>query len=195
MSAATSRYSPLSLPQQAVALLCLLFALPQLVGVADAADAGISALSQSHSLGGMGLAGGAMLGGFKLEPKWSLSADAVDLGSVAPLAGESAASGLNGADNSGIYALRGIRLSGTGTLPINQGLSLFGKLGVANLSRTDSGARLFISGDAPGMDLSYSAGGQYIFSTGLSLHAEWDRYTINQSGIGLFSAGIHYSFK
>jgi hypothetical protein len=180
------------LPRQAVPLLCLLLAVPLSAGAADDGDTG---LSQSRSLGGMGLAGGAMLGGFKFEPKWSLHADAVDLGPSVPLTDESADSGLNTTDNGGMYALHGIRLSGTGTLPINQGLSLFGKLGVANLSKTGNGAGLFNSGSGPGMDLSYSAGGQYIFSTGLSLHAEWDRYTVNQGDIDLFSAGIHYNFK
>jgi hypothetical protein len=193
MDAATRQYSAQSLPRQA--LLCLLLAMPLLAWASDDGDTGMNALSQGHSLGGMGLAGGAMLGGFKFEPKWSLNADAVNLGSSAPLTGETSDSNQIGTDHGGIYALQGIRLSGTGTLPINQGLSLFGKLGVANLSKTGNGAGLFKSGGGPGIDLSYSAGGQYNFSTGLSLHAEWDRYTDNQGEFDLFSAGIHYNFK
>jgi len=195
MSAATTQHSTNGLHRQAVVLLCLSLALPLLAGAADDGDTGVNALSQGRSLGGMGLAGGAMLGGFKFEPKWSLNADAVDLGASVPSTYESTDAGLNAPDNGGMYALQGVRLSGTGTLPINQGLSLFGKLGVANLSNARSGAALFKSGGGPGMDLSYSAGGQYIFSTGLSLHAEWDRYTINQGDIDLFSAGIRYNFK
>lgn len=194
MSAATSQHSTQGLPRQA-ALLCLMLAAPLLAGAADDGDTGVNALSQGRSLGSMGLAGGAMLGGFKFEPKWTLNADTVDLGASVPLADDSTDSGLNATGNGGMYALQGIRLTGTGTLPINQGLSLFGKLGVANLSKTGGGAGLFKSSGGLGMDLSYSAGGQYIFSTGLSLHAEWDRYTVNQSDVDLFSAGIHYNFK
>ena len=194
MSAATTQHSTNDQLRQA-ALLCLLLAVPLLAGAADDGDTGVNALSQGRSLGGMGLAGGAMLGGFKFEPKWSLNADAVDFGSSVTPIDESTDSSVNTTGNAGIYALQGVRLSGTGTLPINQGLSLFGKLGVANLSNTGGGASLFKSGGGPGMDLSYSAGGQYIFSTGLSLHAEWDRYTVNQGDIDLFSAGIRYNFK
>lgn len=195
MSSATRQHSTHGLPRRAAPLLCLVLAVPLLAGAADDGHTGMNALSQGRSLGGMGLAGGAMLGGFKLEPRWSLNADAVDLGAGAPLAGESTGSSLNGTGNGGMYALHGLRLSGTGTLPIYQGLSLFGKLGVANLSNSGTGVGLFKSGGGPGMGLSYSAGSQYIFNTGLSLHAEWDRYTVNQSGIDLFSAGIHYNFK
>ncbi len=193
MHVATRQHSAHGLPRQA--FLCLLLAMPLLASAADDGNTGINALSQPHSLGGMGLAGGAMLGGFKFEPKWSLNADAVDLGSSAPLTGETSDSNQISTGRGGMYALQGIRLSGTGTLPINQGLSLFGKLGVANLSKTGNGAGLFKSGGGPGIDLSYSAGGQYNFSTGLSLHAEWDRYTVNQGELDLFSAGIHYNFK
>ncbi len=172
MSTATKQRSTRDLPRRAAHLLCLLLAVPLLAGAADDDPIGMNALSQGHSLGGMGLAGGAMLGGFKFEPQWSLNADAVDLGPSAPLlAGASTDSSLSGANNGGIYSLHGVRLSGTGTLPINQGLSLFGKLGVANLNNTGNGAGLFKSGGGLGMDLSYSAGGQYIFNTGLSLHA------------------------
>jgi hypothetical protein len=192
MSVATSQHRSHCLPQ-AVALLCLLFAVPLTAGAADDGGSGLNSLSQGRSLGGMGLAGGAMLGGFKFEPKWSLDAAAADTGSSALLTGENPDGSLNDTGKDGIYALQGIRLSGT--LPINQGLSLFGKLGVANLSRTGTGTGLFKSGSGLGMDLSYSAGGQYIFNTGLSLHAEWDRYTLDQGDIDLFSAGIHYNFK
>jgi hypothetical protein len=192
MSVATRQQRTQVLPRQAVSLLCLLLAVPLLAKAADEGDTGMNALSQGHSLGGMGLAGGAMLGGFNFEPKWSL--DAVDRSSSALLTGESPDYSLNDTgNNGGIYALQGIRLSGT--LPINQGLSLFGKLGVANLSRSVNGNGLFQSGSGLGMDLNYSAGGQYLFSTGLSLHAEWDRYTLDQGDINLFSAGIHYNFK
>ncbi len=198
MSTANRQFSIHSLPRQAGVLLCLALALPLLARAADAGDNGMNALSEAHSLGGMGLAGGAMLGGFKFEPKWSLDADTIDLGSGALSTGMVTDPGQNQTNdtgNGGIYSLQGIRLSGTGTLPINQGLSLFGKLGVANLARTGNGAALFNSSGGAGVDLSYGAGGQYIFSTGLSLHAEWDRYTINQFDIDLFSAGIHYNFK
>lgn len=195
MFTATTQHRAHGLPRQAVVLLCLLFAVPLLSEAADEGDTGINALSQGRSLGSMGLAGGAMLGGFKFEPKWSLNADTVELGASVPSTYENTDSSLNATGNGGMYALQGIRLSGTGTLPINQGLSLFGKLGVANLSYTANGAGLFKSGGGPGMDLSYSAGGQYIFSTGLSLHAEWDRYTVNQGDIDLFSAGVRYNFK
>jgi OmpA-OmpF porin, OOP family len=193
MSVATSQHRAHGLPGQAAALLCLLLAVPLWAEAAD--DGDIGAPSQDRSLGGMGLAGGAMLGGFKFEPKWSLDADALDPGSSVPAAGENPDYSLIDTNNAGMYSLHGIRLSGTGTLPINQGLSLFGKLGVANLSRTGNGASLFKSGGGPGMDLNYSAGGQYIFSTGLSLHAELGRFTDDQGDTGLFSAGIHYNFK
>ncbi len=197
MSAAIRQHGTYGLPRQAVLLLCLALAVPLLARAADDGDNGMNAVSQGRSLGGMGLAGGAMLGGFKFEPKWSLDADTVDLGTGATLTGEVTDPKLNDTGNGGIYALQGIRLAGTGTLPINQGLSLFGKLGVANLSGTGNGngAGFFKSGGGAGMDLSYGAGGQYIFSTGLSLHAEWDRYTIDQADVDLFSAGIHYNFK
>jgi OmpA-OmpF porin, OOP family len=195
MSVATRQHRAHGLLGQAVALLCLLLAVPLLAGAADeGGDAG-NALSQGRSLGGMGMAGGAMLGGFKFEPKWSLNADSIDPGSSASLTGENPDYSLNDLSSAGIYALQGIRLSGTGTLPINQGLSLFGKLGVANLSRTGDGAGLFKSGAGPGMDLNYSAGGEYLFSPSLSLHAEWGRFTDYQGDIGQFSAGIHYNFK
>lgn len=175
------------------ALLCLTLAA---VGTAGAADFGSGSLS-GQGLGGMGLAGGAQLGGVNFQPRWSVGADRLNLDNADNNA-DSAADTTLGNRNANLYSLRGVTLSGMGTLPINQGLSLFGKIGVLNWNegpRAMDGSMLYSANNGHGLDVTYGAGGQYMFSPGLSLHAEWDRYTINQNDVDLFSAGLRYHFK
>lgn len=175
------------------ALLWLAFAA---TGAARAADFGSGSLP-GQGLGSMGLAGGAQLGGMNFQPRWSVGADRVNLDNTDD-ASDPAREATLSAHDTGLYSLRGVRLSGMGTLPINQGLSLFGKIGVLNWSdgaRALDGSMLYSANNGHGMDMTYGAGGQYMFSPELSLHAEWDRYTINQNDVDLFSAGLRYHFK
>lgn len=186
MSANQHRFNHNGQPRLGMVLLCLALAAPFAALAADRTSA--------QGLGGMGLAGGAQLGGFSLHPQWSVDTDQVALGYTPVNADESVDPGLT---NSNLYSLRGVTLSGTGTLPINQGLSLFGKLGVLGWDKNPrvNGTALYGTADAYGLDMTYGAGGKYVFGANLSLHAEWDRYTINQNGFDLFSAGLHYNFK
>lgn len=193
MSAVTRQRRTHGQPRQAALLLCVALAVALPAVAADDQDPDLNPLAQGRSLGSVGLAGGALLGGFRFEPQWSLDAESVGFDSGASALMEYDDASRSAQDNAGIYALHGVRLSGSGTLPINQGLSLFGKMGVTSLGATRNG--LFKSGGATGMDLSLGAGGRYIFSPDLSLHAEWDRYTDYQGEIDLFSAGIRYNFK
>ena len=188
MTPTQQRFRYPGLPRLGMALLCLSLAAP------IAALAGDPVAGQG--LGGMGLAGGAQLGGFSLQPQWSVDTDQVALGSTAVNVDESVDIGLT-SNNGNLYSLRGVTLSGTGSLSINQGLSLFGKLGVLGWDKNPrvNDAALFGTGDAYGLEMTYGAGGEYVFGANLSLRAGWDRYTINQNGYDLFSAGIRYNFK
>ena len=188
-----NRVTPQRLLRLSSGLLCLTFAAADVVG---AADFGSGTLS-GQGLGGMGLAGGAQLGGVNFQPRWSVGADRLNFDEASGLADVASDSNL-GNRSENLYSLRGVTLSGMGTLPINQGLSLFGKIGVLGWNqgpRTADGSMLYDAHNNRGVDMTYGAGGQYMFSPGLSLHAEWDRYTINQNGIDLFSAGLRYHFK
>lgn len=174
-------------------VLCLTFTA---IGTAVAADFGGGSLS-GQGLGGMGLAGGAQLGGVNFQPRWSVGTNRLNLDNAdnnPDFAGDTRLADRN----ANLYSLRGVTLSGMGTLPINQGLSLFGKIGMLGWNegpRAVDGSMLYNANNGHGLNMTYGAGGQYLFSPGLSLHAEWDRYTINQNDIDLFSAGLRYHFK
>ena len=94
---------------------------------------------------------------------------------------------------------RGIDLSLIGNLPINQGFSVFGKVGSTyGWTRTSASAPGISSGKERGFGLSYGAGLNYDFASNWGVRAEWERHRFDFVGANkdtdLFSVGVTYRF-
>jgi opacity protein-like surface antigen len=100
------------------------------------------------------------------------------------------------------YATKGTSLLGIGTLPVTQGFSLFGKVGVV---RGDEDGNLNFGGPAYRLDgsteLTYGLGLKYDFSSNLGLRLEWQRFTpggylqpFGEGDVDLLSGGLRYRF-
>jgi OOP family OmpA-OmpF porin len=127
-----------------------------------------------------------LFGGYRLDRTWAMEAGYLDLGDGVALDRNYAAPTADPA------SARGYTLTGTGTLPLNQGLSLYGKVGVFQWNADTRGP---LSGDRQGFDFTYGAGGQYGLGENLSLTAEWEHFLIDRQDIDLFSAGLRYQFQ
>jgi len=77
----------------------------------------------------------------------------------------------------------GWNLTGVGILPLGSGLSLLGKLGVANMqeSATASGGGYSASTGGSKNDLTYGIGVKYDFSNAVFVRADLDSYSIGNS--------------
>jgi OmpA-OmpF porin, OOP family len=99
--------------------------------------------------------------------------------------------------------VNGLILDATGTLPLSDQFSIFGKLGVLGW-HIDSSATLsgFGSGSvsASGSSLTYGIGAQFAVTKALGVRAEWEHFdqvgnnSTGKSDIGLGSIGIVYRF-
>jgi len=89
--------------------------------------------------------------------------------------------------------ITGFELAAVGSYPINDQLSLLGKLGFL---RWD--AEFDFSGlgsvSTSGTDIFFGLGGQYNLSDNLDVRATWERYTVEDTDADLLSASVVYSF-
>ena len=99
-------------------------------------------------------------------------------------------------------AVTGFELTGVGSLPVNQQLSVYGRLGffLWNVDFMD-GTGLFGSASASGTGLTFGFGASFNLATNAALRLEWQRYkdvgdpvtTIN-GDIDLIGAGLVVKF-
>lgn len=113
--------------------------------------------------------------------------------------GKASAGGLvGGALVSADAKVRGFELVGVGILPINQAISVFGKLGFSRSRVSVSGTGGSASENST--DFTFGLGGQYLFTPNLGARLEWQRYdgvggnTTGKDDIDLFSLGLLYRF-
>ncbi len=93
-------------------------------------------------------------------------------------------------------------MTGVGTLPVNQQLSVYGKLGFFrwNVDFKD-GTGVVGSASASGIDLTYGFGASFNFAKNAALRLEWQRYkdvgddnTTGQGDIDLIGVGLVLKF-
>jgi OmpA-OmpF porin, OOP family len=120
-----------------------------------------------------------LYGGYEFTPNLSLEAGYADLGKFNSAAGDVKADAL--------YA------DIVGTLPIAQGFSALGRLGIAS-GKLDSS----LQGSDRGTGIKVGAGLQYDLDKSLALRGEWERYRIDALGspsnTDVYSVGVHYRF-
>jgi OmpA-OmpF porin, OOP family len=94
---------------------------------------------------------------------------------------------------------RGANLSVIGNLPLNDRVSLFGRVGgTYGWTKTESNSSAIASGKDHGFGLGYGAGLNFNLSTNWGLRAEWERHRFQfvneKSDIDLYSVGFNYKF-
>jgi len=132
--------------------------------------------------------GGKLLGGYQLNKNLGVEAGYVNFGKVNA---SSNPSGIDARTQSGYVAA-------TGTLPLNEQLSLFGKAGVARNSTKITDAN---TSDTFGKTTAmFGVGAAYAFTPKISGVLEYDDFgkVIDESGVSLrqsmLSAGVRYKF-
>ena len=134
-----------------------------------------------------------IFGGYQFDDNWGLELGYVDFGKAKADAGTT----------TGEAKVNGFTLAGTGTLPINEMFSVFGKLGFIRYDLKVSGASpgITFSADDKRSTLMYGFGGQYNVTDQIGIRAEWELFknvgdssTTGQSDIDLLSASIVFKF-
>jgi OOP family OmpA-OmpF porin len=93
-----------------------------------------------------------------------------------------------------------LSLVAVGTLPLSDGFSLLGKLGVSSAKTTSSGAATNLGASRTG--LTYGIGAQYNVSDNLGLRVSYDRYPVATTNAGVktnananvMNVGVVYKF-
>lgn len=120
-----------------------------------------------------------LYGGYEFTPNLSLEAGYADLGKFKSSAGDVKANAL--------YA------DIVGTVPIAQGFSALGRLGLAS-GKLDSS----LQGSDRGTGIKLGAGLQYELDKNLGIRGEWERYRIDALGstsnTDVYSVGVNYRF-
>ncbi|MDT7834576.1 porin family protein [Aquabacterium sp. OR-4] len=118
-------------------------------------------------------------GGWQLTPNYALELSSVRLGSQQDANGNEARA-------------RGYGLDGVGLLPLGQGFSLLGRVGLADLKTVTS------TGSDRGMALKIGGGLQYQLSQSTALRAEWERYRLSaystHTNADQFTLGVKFGF-
>lgn len=138
-----------------------------------------------------------LFAGYRFNPHAAVEAGYVDLG-------EASARGASGADSARLtLGMEGVTAALVGRLPIANGFSLHGKLGVIaydadlDLDAEIDGQTYDVSADEEGTDPFYGIGAEYAIQR-LLIRGEYERYDIGESGedfeIDLFSASVGYHF-
>ncbi|MET3130143.1 OOP family OmpA-OmpF porin [Oxalobacteraceae bacterium GrIS 1.11] len=115
---------------------------------------------------------GKIFGGYDIDKTWAVEGGYTDFGSKSY--NYTSQAGVNGTINTDSHALY---VAGKATMPVNEQIGVFGKLGVARLHNGISG-----SGDAAGISgdsktgLYASVGGQYAINKNVSLTAEVEHF-------------------
>ncbi|WP_298830300.1 porin family protein [uncultured Piscinibacter sp.] len=123
--------------------------------------------------------GGKIYGGYGFTPNFGLEAGYATLGKFESAAGSVKADGF--------FA------DAVGTLPLGNGFSALGRVGLFN-GKLDSS----LAGDDRGTSYKVGAGLQYDFDPRLALRGEWERYRFDalgaKSNTDLYSVGLNYKF-
>ena len=167
------------------ALVCI-----SLLGAAAAHAEGLSiggSLGSSHwkgdDIGGLATdrsdTGGKIYGGYAFTPNLGIEAGYANLGKFGSDAGSVKADGF--------YA------DAVGTLPLGNGFSALGRVGVFN-GKLDSST----AGSDRGTSYKVGAGVQYDFDKQLGVRGEWERYRFDALGTkantDMYSIGLNYKF-
>ncbi len=167
------------------ALVCI-----SLLGAAAAHAEGLSiggSLGSSHwkgdNIGGLATdrsdTGGKIYGGYAFTPNLGIEAGYANLGKFGSDAGSVKADGF--------YA------DAVGTLPLGNGFSALGRVGVFN-GKLDSST----AGSDRGTSYKVGAGVQYDFDKQLGVRGEWERYRFDALGTkantDMYSIGLNYKF-
>ncbi|WP_254275947.1 outer membrane beta-barrel protein [Halomonas sp. 3H] len=135
--------------------------------------------------------------GYQFNPNFAIEASYVDFGDFT-------ASGAGGGDSAELkLGVDGFTAALVGKLPIQNGFSVFGKLGLIawdgdlSLNANIDGESYRESGGEDGTDPYYGIGAEYEVER-VIIRAEFERYDISESGedfeIDLISASIGYRF-
>lgn len=123
--------------------------------------------------------GGKIYGGYSFTPNFGLEAGYATFGKYKSAAGNVKADGF--------YA------DAVGTLPLGNGFSALGRVGVFN-GKLDSS----LAGDDRGTSYKVGAGVQYDFDPKLGIRGEWERYRFDalgaKSNADMYSVGLNYKF-
>lgn len=123
--------------------------------------------------------GGKIYGGYSFTPNFGLEAGYAAFGKYKSAAGSVKADGF--------YA------DAVGTLPLGNGFSALGRVGVFN-GKLDSS----LAGDDRGTSYKVGAGVQYDFDPKLGIRGEWERYRFDalgaKSNADMYSVGLNYKF-
>ena len=123
--------------------------------------------------------GGKIYGGYSFTPNFGLEAGYATFGKYKSAAGSVKADGF--------YA------DAVGTLPLGNGFSALGRVGVFN-GKLDSS----LAGDDRGTSYKVGAGVQYDFDPKLGIRGEWERYRFDalgaKSNADMYSVGLNYKF-
>ena len=123
--------------------------------------------------------GGKLYGGYSFTPNFGLEAGYATLGKFESAAGSVKADGF--------YA------DAVGTLPLGNGFSALGRVGLFN-GKLDSS----LAGDDRGTSYKVGAGVQYDFDPKLGIRGEWERYRFDalgtKSNADMYSVGLNYKF-
>ncbi len=161
-----------------------------LLGAAAAHAEGLSvggSLSSSHwkgdDIGGVSTdkssTGGKLYGGYSFTPNFGIEAGYARLGKFDSAAGNVKADGY--------FA------DAVGTLPLGNGFSALGRVGVFNGKLKSS-----LDGSDRGTSYKVGAGVQYDFDPRLGIRGEWERYRFDalgdKSNADMYSVGLNYKF-
>jgi len=92
----------------------------------------------------------------------------------------------------GSVELDGFMASLKGSLPLNESVSLFARVGAIAWDAEGGGA---LSGfDDDGTDLTYGVGVEFALTENFGLLGEWERFDIDDEDVDLISLGARYSF-
>ena len=140
--------------------------------------------------------------GYQFNPYFALEGGYVDFGKY-DLKGDVSAPAADTID--GRYKAYGYDLSAVGILPLQQGLSVYGKAGVfhsrSDLEASSSGAVPVSSASHWGNSGTFGVGAGYDFTKNVVGKLEWNRYlnvgdssTTGRGDIDLYSVGVAYKF-
>jgi OOP family OmpA-OmpF porin len=118
-------------------------------------------------------------GGWQVTPQYALELSSVRLGYQRDGAGNQASA-------------RGYGLDGVGLLPLSNGFSLLGRVGLADMKAVST------TGSDHGLALKVGAGVQYQLNNSTALRAEWERYRLDafnsHPSADNFTVGVKFGF-
>ncbi|HOY34508.1 MAG TPA: porin family protein [Piscinibacter sp.] len=139
---------------------------------------------QGDSLGGAATVdrsstGGKLYGGYAFTPNFGLEAGYARLGKFS--------------NGNGDVKADGFYTDAVGTLPLGNGFSALGRIGLFN-GKLDSST----AGSDRGTSYKVGAGVQYDFDKQLGVRGEWERYRFDalgsKSNADMYSVGLNYKF-